>query len=111
MTRVGRFLRQYRINELPQLLHVLSGRMALIGPRPDISAVMEIYRSISPAAELRLAVKPGLTGWAKVNHGRLGDRACNLEYDLYWLGHRSIPLGLEILFRTVRVVLTGHGGG
>lgn len=111
ITRTGRFLRQHRIDELPQLLHVVSGRMALVGPRPAIPEIFEIYRGISPAAGLRLAAKPGLTGWAQVNNGRYGDQTRTLEYDLYWLIHRDIRFDLEVIWRTIRVVLTGHGGG
>lgn len=102
-SRLARLLRRYSIDELPQLLHVLSGRMALIGPRPLVKAELETY--YGPDAEEVLSVKPGLTGlWQVCGRSRL-DYAERRRLDLYLVRHRSVRLYLRILVRTIPVVI------
>jgi len=105
-TRLGRLLRATSLDELPQLLHVLSGRMALVGPRPLPTAYLPRY---SPAQARRHEVRPGLTGWAQV-HGR---NAITWEekfaYDVWYVDHRSLALDAKILFLTVVAVFRRAG--
>ena len=112
VTRVGRFIRQTRIDELPQLLNVLRGDMSLVGPRPERPHfVGELAREI-PGYETRTRVKPGITGWAQVNYpygASVEDAREKHAYDLYYLKHRGFLLDLLILFGTVRVILFGEG--
>jgi lipopolysaccharide/colanic/teichoic acid biosynthesis glycosyltransferase len=106
VTRVGRFLRRLSLDELPNLISVLRGDMALVGPRPTLEAQVELY---TPRQRRRLAVKPGITGWAQVN-GRAGiPWEERIELDVWYVDHRSPLLDLRILGRTVRLLLTGHG--
>jgi len=112
ITRVGRVLRRYRLDELPQLWNVLVGDMALVGPRPERPHFCEVLRAQVPLFELRTIVRPGLTGWAQVRlaYGASSDDAREkLEYDLYYVAHRSPWFDLAILAETARVVLTGDG--
>jgi exopolysaccharide biosynthesis polyprenyl glycosylphosphotransferase len=111
-TRVGRHLRRYRIDELPQLLNVLRGEMTMVGPRPErpefVGQLVEAVPFYSP----RHLTKPGLTGWAQVSAGyaaTLDDARLKLSYDLYYLKHRGLALDLAILLRTIGVVLRGSG--
>ncbi len=112
VTRVGRILRRYRIDELPQLWNVLVGDMALVGPRPERPHFCDVLRAQVPLFELRTIVRPGLTGWAQVRlaYGASSDDAREkLEYDLYYVQHRNPWFDLAILAETARVVLTGDG--
>lgn len=112
VTRVGRVLRRYRLDELPQLWNVLVGDMALVGPRPERPHFCEKLRGEVPLFELRTIVRPGLTGWAQVRlaYGASSDDAREkLEYDLYYVAHRNPWFDLAILAETARVVLTGNG--
>lgn len=106
VTRVGRFLRRFSLDELPQLFNVLSGTMSLVGPRPELTYLVEKYQ---PWQRKRFAVPPGLTGWWQVN-GR-SDKPMHLhtEDDLYYIQNYSIWLDLQILVRTAWVVLFGKG--
>ena len=112
VTRVGRFLRLTRIDEIPQMLNVLAGQMSFVGPRPERPFfVRELSREI-PFYPLRLTVKPGITGWAQVNHhygASVGDAAEKLRYDLYYIKNMSPLFDLNIILRTVGVVLFGKG--
>jgi lipopolysaccharide/colanic/teichoic acid biosynthesis glycosyltransferase len=112
ITRVGRVLRKFRIDELPQLWNVLAGDMSFVGPRPERPQfVAELAASIS-YYELRHHVRPGLTGWAQINYqygSSHEDSRIKLEYDLYYLKHRNFALDVLILLQTVRTVLSGDG--
>lgn len=112
ITRVGKFLRKYRIDELPQLINVFRGEMALIGPRPEAIDLVSTFRREIPFYEYRYIVKPGITGWAQVNHTNtcsIDGAIEKLKYDLYWVKNRSTFLNLRIIFKTIKVALTGFG--
>ena len=112
VTRFGRFLRRWRVDELPQLWNVLRGDMAFVGPRPEQPYFVEQLSKQLPYYYLRHVVRPGLTGWAQVRHpyGSTEDAARHkLRFDLFYIKHRSPYLDLAILFDTVRVVLLGQG--
>jgi lipopolysaccharide/colanic/teichoic acid biosynthesis glycosyltransferase len=106
VTRVGRILRRLSLDELPQLFNVLAGTMSLVGPRPELPYLVEKYESWQYE---RLEILPGMTGWWQIN-GR-SDRPLHLhiEDDLYYIQNRSIWLDLQIIFRTLWVVITGKG--
>lgn len=110
VTPVGRFLRRYRIDEIPQLINVLRGEMSFVGPRPERPEfVDELARQI-PFYRERLMVQPGITGWAQVNYpygSSVEDARRKLEYDLYYMKHMSVFLDLFILVDTVRIILRG----
>lgn len=112
VTRVGRFLRKSRLDELPQLFNVLKGDMSLIGPRPERPYFVEHLQKTIPFYRTRLSIRPGLTGWAQVNY-RYGsseeDALVKLKYDLYYIRHRSLLLDLLILLRTVGKVIRLEG--
>ncbi len=99
-------LRRTSIDELPNLVNVLRGDMTLIGPRPTLPAQVEQY---DERQRRRLAVKPGITGWAQVNGRASLPWSERIELDLYYIEHRSLALDLRILVRTVAMVLGGHG--
>jgi lipopolysaccharide/colanic/teichoic acid biosynthesis glycosyltransferase len=106
VTRVGHLLRRLSLDELPNLINVLRGEMAVVGPRPTLAAQVELY---TPHQRRRLDAKPGLTGWAQVN-GRAGiPWEERIELDVWYVAHRSLALDLRILARTFRLLLTGHG--
>ena len=111
-TRVGRYLRRYRIDELPQLWNVLRGEMTMVGPRPERPEFVRQLVDAVPFYSPRHLTKPGLTGWAQVSAGyaaTLDDARLKLSYDLYYLKHRGLALDLAILLRTIGVVLRGTG--
>jgi len=106
ITRVGAVLRRFSLDELPNLVNVLRGDMAIVGPRPTIQAQVDQYTT---RQRRRLEVKPGITGWAQV-HGRASlpwDE--RIELDVWYVDHRSLLLDLRILARTARMLATGHG--
>lgn len=112
VTRLGRFLRRTRLDELPQIFNVLKGEMSLIGPRPEQVGFVEQFEESIQFYTYRHLVKPGITGWAQVSHGYAACEASTrekLEYDLYYAKYCSIWLDLLIAFRTVRTILTGFG--
>jgi lipopolysaccharide/colanic/teichoic acid biosynthesis glycosyltransferase len=106
ITRVGAFLRRTSLDELPNLLNVLRGEMSLIGPRPTLPVQVAQY---SERQRGRLAIKPGITGWAQVNGRASLPWAQRIELDLYYIEHRSLALDVKILRRTVAMVLGGSG--
>ena len=105
ITRVGAFLRRTSIDELPNLLNVLRGEMSLIGPRPTLPVQVAQY---TPRQRERLQIKPGITGWAQVNGRASLPWPERIELDLYYIEHRSLALDLQILKRTVAMVLGGE---
>ncbi|WP_044641298.1 exopolysaccharide biosynthesis polyprenyl glycosylphosphotransferase [Risungbinella massiliensis] len=109
VTKVGQFIRKTRIDELPQLINILRGDMSLIGPRPERPMFTDQFDKEIPGFKNRLAVKPGLTGWAQVNGGYESTPAEKLEFDLYYIRKQSFKLDLQILWKTVLVVFTGDG--
>jgi exopolysaccharide biosynthesis polyprenyl glycosylphosphotransferase len=109
VTQVGKFIRKTRIDEIPQLINVLRGDMSLIGPRPERPMFTEQFDKEIPGFKKRLAVKPGLTGWAQVNGGYEATPAEKLKMDLYYIRNQSFRLDMEILLRTVWVVISGSG--
>jgi len=106
ITRVGRILRRTSLDELPNLLNVLRGEMAIVGPRPTLPAQVVQYTERERG---RLAVRPGLTGWAQVNGRTSLPWAQRIELDLWYIEHRSWRLDLTILWRSVRMVVQGEG--
>jgi exopolysaccharide biosynthesis polyprenyl glycosylphosphotransferase len=112
VTRVGRFLRAARLDELPQLWNVLRGEMSLIGPRAEWDRLVEEYERQIPCYDFRHLVKPGITGWAQVNHPygeNIEDTVRKLEYDLYYIRNFSFTLDASIIIKTVQVMLFGKG--
>ena len=112
VTRLGRWLRLFRLDELPQLLNVLDGTMSLIGPRPEWTETAGLFFDSIAHYPYRHLVRPGITGWAQVNQGHVTaveDARIKLEFDLYYVKHLSFALDLVIGIRTVKTVLTGYG--
>jgi lipopolysaccharide/colanic/teichoic acid biosynthesis glycosyltransferase len=106
VTRVGGWLRRFSLDELPNLVNVLRGEMSVVGPRPTLAAQVAAY---TPRQRRRLAVPPGLTGWAQVNGRAEIPWEERIELDLWYVDHRSAILDLRILARTARLLVTGHG--
>jgi lipopolysaccharide/colanic/teichoic acid biosynthesis glycosyltransferase len=112
VTRVGCFLRQYRLDELPQIVNILRGDMSWIGPRPEAISLSKWYEREVPFYVYRHIVRPGLTGWAQVHQGNVAavDAArLKLEYDFFYIKHFSFWLDAVIVVKTVRTILTGFG--
>lgn len=112
ITRIGRFLRKTRLDELPQVFNVLRGEMSLIGPRPEACALSEWYEAELPFYSYRHIVRPGITGWAQVNQGHVTDVAdvlAKLRYDFYYIKNISLWLDLLVTLKTIRVIVTGLG--
>jgi putative colanic acid biosynthesis UDP-glucose lipid carrier transferase len=111
VTKIGAFLRRTSLDELPQFINVLQGRMSIVGPRPHAVAHNEQYRKLIKGYMLRHKVKPGITGWAQVN-GLRGETAtldrmeARIQHDLDYLRNWSLWLDLWIILKTVKVVLT-----
>ena len=112
ITKIGFILRKLRIDELPQLVLVLSGSMSLIGPRPERPKIDEMLRNYLPNYDLRYSIKPGISGWAQVNYpygASIDDAKLKLSYDLYYIKNFSILLDLIIFFKTIKLVINGKG--
>ena len=113
ITRVGRWLRRFRLDEIPQLYNILLGQMYFVGPRPFVpNQELELAHQI-PLYTQRWTVKPGATGWAQVMRGycvTLEDNNEKLAYDLFYIKNMSVALDLLILFKTIKIVLLGRGG-
>lgn len=112
ITPFGKFMRKARIDELPQFINVLKGDMAIIGPRPERPFFVKEIADIMPFYETRHVIKPGLTGWAQVNYSygeSIEESLIKLQYDLYYIKHRSIFLDLSITFKTITTVLFYRG--
>jgi lipopolysaccharide/colanic/teichoic acid biosynthesis glycosyltransferase len=106
ITRTGAWLRRYSIDELPNLINVLAGEMSLVGPRPTVQVQVDRYTERQRG---RLSVRPGITGWAQINGRASLPWHERIELDLWYAEHVSLALDLRILWRTLRMVLTGHG--
>lgn len=116
ITRIGRFLRKTRIDELPQLWAVLRGDLSLIGPRPEKPDYVALYEHRIPYYNIRHLIKPGLSGWAQIhqeNPPKFGvqydETAMKLSYDLFYVKHRSVVLDLQIALQTIRTLLSRSG--
>lgn len=116
VTRVGRWLRILRLDELPQLWNIVRGDLSLVGPRPELPALVAQYDARIPYYNARYLVAPGLTGWAQIRHDRhphhgadIAETKEKLSYDLYYLKHRSLFLDLFIMLQTIRIVFTARG--
>ncbi|HUF94069.1 MAG TPA: sugar transferase [Candidatus Limnocylindria bacterium] len=112
ITRVGKVLRKFRLDELPQFINVLRGDMNLVGPRPHPVSNFTLFMEHIPFYALRSAVRPGVTGWAQVRYGyanNLREETEKMRHDLYYVKHLSLWLDLRVLFDTVKVVLFGLG--
>jgi sugar transferase (PEP-CTERM system associated) len=112
VTRVGRFLRRTRIDEIPQVFNVLAGDMGFVGPRPERPVFVQQLKGAIPFYGLREAVKPGITGWAQIRYpygASVEDARNKLEFDLYYVKNGSLFLDVAIIFHTVRHVILGRG--
>ncbi|MDO6705902.1 TIGR03013 family XrtA/PEP-CTERM system glycosyltransferase [Photobacterium sp. 1_MG-2023] len=112
ITRVGHFIRKYRLDELPQLINVLKGEMNFVGPRPERPYFSDQFEQTIPYYNHRLYVKPGLTGWAQLKYPygeNLDDAIEKLKFDLYYIKHRSFLFDILILIKTSEIVLFGKG--
>tara|TARA_Y100000588_G_C14266322_1_gene930061 strand:- start:1709 stop:2878 length:1170 start_codon:yes stop_codon:yes gene_type:complete len=112
ITKVGKFIRKVRIDELPQFFNVLKGDMSLIGPRPEQESFVKLFEQEIPFYGYRHMVKPGITGWAQTVHGYADDTDSTKEklaYDLYYIKHLSFWLDVNIVFKTLKTMLTGFG--
>jgi lipopolysaccharide/colanic/teichoic acid biosynthesis glycosyltransferase len=112
ITPLGKWLRRLRIDELPQFWNVLKGDMSIVGPRPERPEFVDMLAQQIPYYRQRLAVKPGITGWAQINH-KYGDTVLDamikLEYDLYYIKHVAPALDFYIIFHTLKVMLLSKG--
>jgi lipopolysaccharide/colanic/teichoic acid biosynthesis glycosyltransferase len=106
ITRVGQLLRRFSLDELPNLVNVLRGDMAMVGPRPTVQEQVDRY---TERQRRRLEVKPGITGWAQIKGRASLPWPDRIELDVWYVEHRSIRLDLRILARTARMLATGHG--
>ena len=112
VTKIGRFLRRTRLDELPQTINVLRGQMSLVGPRPERPEFVGFLEQKIPFYRTRLIVKPGVTGWAQVNRpygGSVADTLEKLEYDLYYIKRQTMLFDLRIVLQTIRTVLSFQG--
>ena len=106
ITRVGRLLRRFSLDELPNLVNVLRGDLAIVGPRPTVQEQVDRY---TERQRRRLEVKPGITGWAQINGRTSLPWPERIELDVWYVEHRSLRLDLDILARTARMLASGHG--
>lgn len=112
VTRIGRLIRKYRIDELPQIFNILKGEMSWIGPRPEAVELAEWYERDIPFYAYRHAVRPGISGWAQINQGNVAEidaATAKLHYDFYYIKHFSPSLDLLIVIKTIKTILTGFG--
>jgi sugar transferase (PEP-CTERM system associated) len=112
VTRIGRFIRRFRIDELPQLVNVIRGEMSIVGPRPERPEFVEKLSSVVPLYDYRHCVQPGLTGWAQLNFpygASVEDASEKLKYDLFYIKNANLVRDLLILMQTLEVVIWGRG--
>ena len=111
-TAIGKWLRQVRLDELPQFFNVLRGEMSLVGPRPERPEFVKTLSEQIPYYRQRHCVKPGITGWAQINHkygDTLEDTITKLEYDLYYIKNLSPSLDAYIIFHTLKTIVLSRG--
>ena len=106
ITRTGRLLRRFSLDELPNLVNVLKGDMAIVGPRPTVQEQVDRY---TDRQRRRLEVKPGITGWAQINGRATLPWHERIELDVWYVDHRTLRLDIRILMKTARMLATGHG--
>ncbi len=112
ITRVGKYLRKYRVDEIPQLINVLKGDMNLVGPRPERPEFVRILEKELPYYKIRHSIRPGVTGWAQVKFsycGTIEESKEKLEYDLFYIKNKTFKLDLYIIFKTVKALLLARG--
>ena len=112
VTRVGRYIRKTRLDELPQLLNVIKGEMSLIGPRPEQKEFVEQFEKDIPFYQYRHILKPGISGWAQVKYGYAAgadETKIKIEHDFYYIKHFSFWLDFLIFLLTIRTMITGFG--
>lgn len=110
VTAIGNLLRKFHIDELPQLLNVVKGDMALVGPRPETVELTEVYKQAIPGYILRNEIRPGVVSWALIHQGNVSgieDTAVKLSYDLFYLKHISLFLDFYIILKTIWIMLSG----
>ena len=112
ITGVGRWIRKFRIDELPQVINVLRGEMSIVGPRPERPEFVSMLENQIAFYSLRHSVRPGITGWAQVRYqygASVEETKTKLEHDLFYIKHLSMMLDLAVIFETVKVMLSGRG--
>ncbi|EAT13145.1 sugar transferase [Bermanella marisrubri] len=112
ITKIGKFIRKVRIDEIPQFFNVLKGEMALIGPRPEQASFVKEFEEKIPLYSMRHVVKPGITGWAQVTHGYADDEESTKEklaHDFYYVKNISLWLDIMVVFKTIKTMLIGFG--
>jgi exopolysaccharide biosynthesis polyprenyl glycosylphosphotransferase len=112
VTRVGKFIRKWRIDEFPQIFNVIKGQMSFVGPRPERAFFVKDLEAVIPYFGERFSVKPGITGWAQVNYpygDSIEDAKEKLNYDLFYIKNMSIFMDLMVIMRTVKTVIFGEG--
>jgi lipopolysaccharide/colanic/teichoic acid biosynthesis glycosyltransferase len=116
VTRVGKWIRKFRIDELPQLWNILKGDLSFVGPRPETPTLVASYNARIPYYNARHLITPGLTGWAQIRHDRhphhglaIEETKEKLSYDLYYLKRRSLALDVYIMLQTARIIFTAKG--
>lgn len=112
VTKVGKFMRKTRIDELPQLWNVIKGTMSFVGPRPEWDILAKEYEEQIPHYNLRHLIKPGITGWAQVMYPygeNIEDTKRKLEYDLYYIKHQDLIMDVLTILKTAKVVIFGRG--
>ena len=112
ITRLGKWIRRWRIDELPQLWNVFKGDMSLIGPRPEQPEFVKKLEEVLPYYYIRHTVKPGITGWAQIMYpygATVEDALHKLEYELYYIKNMSLFLDIKIMLKTIGVMLFGQG--
>lgn len=109
VTKIGRYIRKTRIDEIPQLINIIKGDMSMVGPRPERPYYIHEFNKEIPEYNHRLTIIPGLTGWAQVNGGYELSPREKLEKDLYYIKNQSIWLDFKIILKTIKIVLSGNG--